>query len=123
MSHLCPHCNSLLGRLHFCGSQRGKNTQLGGVRYVERNTVGSNRTGFWSYNQVVVFDQAKESKAHAVPRGFCANLINALKLLANQQEDGDGLLQNIVKDLGKENRKCLTDGLRIFIRNDNERAL
>ena len=34
-------------------------------------------------------EQAKVFKAHAVPQGLCANLINALKLLANQQEDGD----------------------------------
>ena len=67
-------------------------------------------------------EQAKVFKAHAVPRGLCANLINALKLLANQQEDGDGLLQNIVKDLGKESRKGVTDGLREFINVDTERA-
>ena len=51
-------------------------------------------------------------KAHAVLQGLCANSINALKLLANQQEDGDGLSQNIVKNLGKGSRKGLTDGLR-----------
>ena len=50
-------------------------------------------------------------------------MVNALKLLANQQEGGDGLLQNIVKDLGKESRRGLTDGLHEFIRVDNERAL
>ena len=50
-------------------------------------------------------DQAKVFKAHAVPQGLGANLIHALKLWANQQEDGDGLLQNIVKDLGKEKQK------------------
>ena len=32
-------------------------------------------------------DQAKVFKAHAVPLGFCANFINALKLLVNQEED------------------------------------
>ena len=67
--------------------------------------------------------QAKVFKAHAALQGLCANLINALKLLANQQEDGDGLLQNIVKNLGKKSRKGLTDGLREFIKVDNERAL
>ena len=36
------------------------------------------------------FEQAKVVKAYAVPLGLCVNLINALKLLANQQEDGDG---------------------------------
>ena len=68
-------------------------------------------------------DQAKVFKARAVPQGLCANLINALKLLANQQEDGDGLLQNIVKDLGEGSREGLTDGLREFIRIDNGCAL
>ena len=32
------------------------------------------------------FEQAEVFKAHAVPQGLCASLINALKLLANQQE-------------------------------------
>ena len=50
-------------------------------------------------------------------------MINALKLLANQQEDGDGLLQNIVKELGNESRKGLTNDLRDFIKVDNHRAL
>ena len=47
-------------------------------------------------------NQAKVFKAHGVPPGFCGNLINALKLLANQQEDGDGLIQNIVTNLSEE---------------------
>ena len=68
-------------------------------------------------------EQAKVFKAHAVPQGLCADLINAMQLLANQQEDGDGLLQNIMTNLGKESRKGLTDGLREFIEVDNERAL
>ena len=62
-------------------------------------------------------DQAKVLKAHAVPQGLCENLINALKLLANQQEDGDGLLQNIVTNFGKGSREGLTEGLRKFIRD------
>ena len=44
------------------------------------------------------------------PQGPCGNLINALKLLANQQEDGDGLIQNIVTKL------------REFIQIGNHRA-
>ena len=38
-------------------------------------------------------DQAKVFKVHAVPQEICANLINALKLLVNQQEDGDDFIQ------------------------------
>ena len=44
-------------------------------------------------------EQAKVFKAQAVLQGRCANLINALKLLANQQEDGDGLSQNSVSSV------------------------
>ena len=65
----------------------------------------------------------KVSKAHAIPQGLGENMINALKLLAYQQEDGDGLLQNIATNLGKGSRKGLTDGLREFIKVDNECAL
>ena len=68
-------------------------------------------------------EQAKVSKAHAIPQGLCENLINALKLLANQQEDRDGFQQSIVTNLGKGSRKGLTDGLRDFIKVDNNRAL
>ena len=40
------------------------------------------------------------STCNTLTHGLCANLINALKLLACQQKDGD-----IVKDLGRESRK------------------
>ena len=101
----------------------GEKPQSGGAKFVEKRTTGGSRTGFWSCKQVIVFSRAKVFKAHAVPQGLCASLINALKLLANQQEDGDGLLQNIVTNLGKESRKGLTDGLREFTEVDNERSL
>ena len=82
------------------------------------------RTGFLVVQTGESFEQAKVFKAHAVPRGLCAILINPLKLLANQQEDGDGLLQNIVTNVGKGRRKGLSpDGLRELIEVDNERAL
>ena len=57
-----------------------------------------------------------------MPQDLCGNLINALRLLANQQEDGDGLIQNIVTNLCEE-RKGLTERLREFTQIDNHRAL
>ena len=59
-------------------------------------------------------EQAKVVKAHAVSQGLCANLINAWKLLATSKK---------VKNLGEVGRRGLTDGLRDFIKVDNERAL
>ena len=68
-------------------------------------------------------NQAKIFKAHAVPQDLCGNLINALKLLANQQEDGGGLIQNIVTNLCEVSREGLTKSSRNFIQIDNHRAL
>ena len=67
-------------------------------------------------------NQAKVIRAHAVPQGLCGNLINALKLLANPQEDGDRLIQNIVTNLCEGCRKGLTEELREFIQVDNHCA-
>ena len=113
-SYLCPHCKSFPLE---DGSQLGKTTQwwsaICGEKYDWRQP---NRLVVVQTRESV--EQAKVFKAHAVPQGLCENLINAKKLL-----DVDGLLQNIVKDLGKESRKGLTDGLREFIEVDNGRAL
>ena len=68
-------------------------------------------------------NQAKVFKARAVPQGLYGNMINALKLLANQQEDGDGLIQNIMTNLGEVSRMGLAEGLRNFTQVDNHRAL
>ena len=44
-------------------------------------------------------NEAKVFKAHAAPLGLCDTLVNALKLLANQQKDGDSPIQSIVTSL------------------------
>ena len=80
-SFLCPHCNSTFGG--------GKSTKwwcaICGERYGSKSWQSGER-----------FEQAKVFKAHAVPQGLCANLINALKLLADQQEDGDMVCYRIL---------------------------
>ena len=67
--------------------------------------------------------QAKVFKANTVLQGLCENLINALKLLANQQRDGDSLLQSIVTGLCERSRKGIMEGLRNIIKVDNHCAL
>ena len=61
---------------------------------------------------------AKVFKAHAAPLGLCDNLINALKLLANQQKDGESPIQSIVTGLRERSRRDIMDGLRSFVRAD-----
>ena len=58
--------------------------------------------------------QAQVFKASAVPQGLCENLINALKLLANSQEDEDSPIQSIVAGLRERSGKGIMEGLRNF---------
>ena len=58
--------------------------------------------------------QAKAFKAHAAPQGVCRNLINALKLLPNQQKDGFSPIQSIATGLYERCRKGNVEGLRNF---------
>ena len=68
-------------------------------------------------------NEAKVFKAHAAPFGLCDNLINALKLLANQQKDGDSPIRSIVTGVHHRNRRGIMDGLRRFIEADNPGAV
>ena len=68
-------------------------------------------------------DRAKVFKAHAAPSGLCDNLINALKLLANQQKDGDSPIQSKKTALHERSRRDIMDGLRRFIEADHHSAV
>ena len=101
MSYLCPHCNSFPMEDYekwVSGGKKHTNwwCAICGEKYdwEQPNMLLVLQTGE-SVNQAKVF------KAHAVPQGLCGNLINELELLANQQEDGDGLIQNIVPKFEK----------------------
>ena len=105
MSYLCPHCNSFRVEDYVWWVSAGKKhtswwCAICGERFEckapHRLLVVQT---FESVNQAEVF------RAHAVPQGLCGNLINALKLLANQQEDGDGLSQSMVTNLCEAARK------------------
>ena len=116
---MCPQCNSfaLEDYISWVSGEKKHTTSWCAICGEQYDWKQPNRLLVVQTGDSV--DQAKVFKAHPVPQGFCANFINALKLLANQEEDGDGLLQNIVRDLGTESRKGLTDGLREFLRIDN----
>ena len=85
MSYLCPNCNSfpLEDYIWWVSGREGSNKwwcAICGERYDWKQP----------HRLLVVqtgesIDQIKVFKAHAVPQGSCANFINALKLLANQQ--------------------------------------
>ena len=68
------------------------------------------------------------TRQHGPPKcfrahGMCDNLINALKLLANLQIDGDGPVKMVVQGLQERSRPRLMDGLRKFIMVENHEAV
>ena len=60
--------------------------------------------------------------AHAAPQGMCDNVINALKLLANQQKDGDSPVKMVVPDLPEKSRPRIMNGLRKCIAAESHAA-
>ena len=67
--------------------------------------------------------RAKVFTAHSVPQSLRENLINALKLRANQQKYGDSPVQSIVTKLCERSRKGIVESLRNKIEVDNHSAL
>ena len=124
MSFLCPpHRNnfSLEDYAWWVSGEKGRHNWWCAI-YREKYDW-KQRDGLLVVRTCESVDQAKVFRAHAVPQSLYGNLISALKLLANQQEDADGLIQNIVTNLCEESRKGLTNGLREFIKIDSHRAL
>ena len=115
MSYLCPHCNNfpMEDYVWWVSGRKGRNNWWCAI-CEKYDWKQPNRPLVVQAGESVY--QAKVFKAHAVPGGLCRNLINALKLPANQQENGDGLIQNIVTNLGDDSRNGLTNGLREFIK-------
>ena len=68
-------------------------------------------------------NEAKVLKAQTVPLELCDNLINELKLLANQQKDGDSPIRSIVTVLHEKSRRGIMEGLRSFIKEYNHCAV
>ena len=99
---------------------------VGGAQSVEKNMNGERPTGHWWYKQVTVPVRqrcSKRMRCRKVCVCVCENLINALKLLANQQKDGDSPIQSVVTGLCDRSRKGIMEGLRNFIKMENHCAL
>ena len=68
-------------------------------------------------------NEAKVFKAHAAPQGLCEILIITIRVLANQQTDGDSPIQSIATGLHERSGKGIMDGLRSFIEIDTHSAV
>ena len=77
------------------------------VRCVEANTNGEHPNRILVVQLGTNVEEATVLRAHAVPQELCENLINALKLLANHQRDGDNPIQNFVTGLREKKGNVL----------------
>ena len=97
LSYVSPHCSCFpvddniwwVSTGHGDGNNRKK-------KHCNRWCAACGGQYEWrAHNRILVVqigataDRAKVFKAHAASLGLCDDLINALKLLANQQKDGD----------------------------------
>ena len=82
------------------------------------SVIGGLFTVLWSFKTLRIFEKAKGFRAHAAPQGMCDNLIISLKLLTNQQRDGDSPVESIGTGLLEKSRKGIMDGIRKFIAVD-----
>ena len=130
LSYICPHCNSfpLEDYIWWVSTGYGDNRKKKHCRWW--CAVCGGKYEWRAPNRILGVqlgtdaNEAKVFRAHAAaPQGFCENLINALKLLANQQTDGDSPIQSIVTGLQERSRKGIMDGLRSFFVMDNHSAL
>ena len=98
MSYLCPHCNRfpLEDHVLWVSGGKGRNNWWCAICGEKYEWKQPNRLLVVQTGESV--NQAKVFKADAVPQGLCGNLIIALKLLAKQQEGGDGLKQKEHRD-------------------------
>ena len=120
LSYICPHCNSfpLEDKIWWVSTDMETTER-------RRCAVCGGKYERSAPNRILVVqlgtneDEAKVFRAHAVPQGLCENLINALKLLANQQRDGDSPIQNIVTGLRERSRESIMNSWKSFIDLDN----
>ena len=106
---ICAQTATVFSWKTACGGfQQGRSTAAG-CAICGENMIGERPTSCWWCKQATVPVRPRCSKAHAVPQGLCENLINALKLLANQQKDGDSPVQSLVTSLCDRSRKSIME--------------
>ena len=104
-------------------ARKRRSSATSGARHAAASKIGGNP------NRVLVTQdstdrfEAKVFRAHVPLQGLCENLMNALKLLANQQTGGDSLVEVLVEGLPERIRVKMAEELRRFIMVDNHETV
>ena len=131
LSYIRPHSHrsyTVIGtrlKISLVGSPPGteRSNATGGAQLVENNTIGGTRTESRISRRERHACDAKVFRAHATLQGICENLINALKLLTSQQDDGDSPMDMFVQGLCEKSWLKIMNELRRFITTDNHEAV
>ena len=83
----------------------------GGAQHAAANTTGERPNRILVVQLGANANEAKVVRTHADPKGPCDSLINALKLVANQQKHDDSPIQSFVTSLHERTRRGIMDGL------------
>ena len=119
LCRVCAHkAIAFLLRINFLWVTTGKKKHS-----VVKNMNGETPNRLLVVQTGVSASQAQDCKAHAARQGLCENLINALKLLAKQQKDGECPTQSTVTGFCERSIKGIMEGLRKFITVDNHSAM
>ena len=112
MSCVCPHphCFPLEDFIWWVSARRRPQEEKEAMQLVMCSVgrpvrLEGPEQGSWSYKIARTTEKHKFHRAHAATQGMCVNLINAPKLLANQQKDGDSPVRVIVPDLLEKSRQ------------------
>ena len=85
--------------------------------------IGGPRTRVFVMQDSTDHREARVFRAHTTPQGTCDNLTNVVKLLTNQQKDGDSSVGKIVSGLLENSRSRMMDGVWKFTAVDNHEAV
>ena len=95
-----------MGLLRGTAATGRRSNATGGARFVAVSMIGGLRTGFFVVQYSTNRREAKVFRAHAAPQGMCDNLTNSVKVLTNQQKDGDSPVENYCyRCKGKESQR------------------
>ena len=107
LSHVCPHCKCfpLEDYIWWVSSGHGDGNNRKKKQCCWWCAACGGQYDWRAPTRILVIQasadphEAKAFRAHAASQGLCHNLINSLKLLTNQQKDGDGPVESVVTGL------------------------
>ena len=102
---------------------RRRGTATGGVRHGAASTTGEIRTGSWSYKEARTAEKQKFSERTLRHMECATNLVNTLKLLANQQMGGDSPAEVLVEGFQERSRFKMMEEVRMFTTMDCHEAV